>query len=57
MQGITHTTGWLIEKSLCDGVNCTHSTYAANLLYKSELIKFDNVHSTQCMVLHIQPDD
>ena len=45
----------LIETSLSDGVNCTHSSCVANLLYKFELIVISGVYSTQCRVVNIQP--
>ena len=46
----------LIETSLSDGVNCTHSGRVANLLYKFELIIINSVYSTQCRVVNIQSE-
>ena len=46
----------LIEASLSDGVNCTHSGCGADLLYRSELIVINSVYSTQCGVLNIQSE-
>ena len=41
---------------MSDKVNCTHSSYVANLLYKLELIITNGVYSTQCWVVNIQSD-
>ena len=46
----------LIETSLSDGVNCTHSSCVANLLYKFELIIINSVYSIQCRVVNIQSE-
>ena len=54
MQGIKHTIGRLIEASLSDGVNRTHSSCVATLWYTFELIIVNNEYSTQCRVLNIQ---
>ena len=56
MQGIKHTIGRPIEASLSDGVNCTYSSYVANVLYKFELITINSVYSTQCRVVNIQSE-
>ena len=56
MQGIEDSIRRPIETSLSDGVNCTHSSYVANLLYKFELIVSNSVYSIQCMVFKIQSD-
>ena len=53
MQVIEHTIRRLIEASLGDGLNCTHSSGVANLLYAPELIVINHVYSTQCSVLNI----
>ena len=57
MQGIQDTIGRLIETSLSDGVNCTHGSCVADLLYTLVLIISNNVHSTQCTVFKLQSDD
>ena len=46
----------LIQALLSDGVNCTHSSCVANLLYKFELITINRVYSTQCGVVNIQSE-
>ena len=43
----------LIETSLSDGVNCTHSSCVANVLYKYVLIIINSVYSTQCRIVNI----
>ena len=57
MQGIEDSIRRLLETSLSDGVNCTHNSCVANLLYKFELIVSNSVYSIQCMVLKIQSDE
>ena len=42
--------------SLSDGVNCTHSSCVANLLYTLELVIINSVSSTQCRVVNIQSE-
>ena len=46
----------MIETSLSDGVNCTHSNCVANLLSKIESIIMNRVYSTQCRVVNIQSE-
>ena len=57
MQGIQDTIRRLIETSLFDGVNCTHSSCVAALFYTFVLIISNNVYSTQCTVSKLQSDD
>ena len=46
----------MIETSLSDGVNCTHGSCVANLLYRFESIILNSVYSTQCRVVTLHSE-